>query len=158
MLPVRVLVAAFAVCASAPPASAYGERVLARAEAHGGAAGAATPASSPSASPAAIDPHVVRSRGELDAWIAGKIDRSHYTDAANAQLNDGVVAQVSAQLAQLGAVKTFTQLRRMSQEGGGGSNGYAFKVEAEKPPVLEMLIGFDKDDKVAAIFFRPVSP
>ena len=103
-------------------------------------------ASSPSPEVAA------RARAEFEASKSGKIDRSRYTAEMNARITDSVLADVSAGLRTLGAVKTFTQVRKISN---GGLTVYVFRVECENPPTLEVAIGWDRAGKVDFLQLGP---
>lgn len=100
-------------------------------------------------------------RIELDAFLSGKVDRTHYTAQANTQLTDAIVTQVSGIFAPAGKVTSF---------------GYAGPGTFQGMPVVKYAVGFekaialpnggstkdfvesiawDKDGKVTFIFFSP---
>lgn len=100
-------------------------------------------------------------RTELDAFLSGKIDRTHYAAQANAQLTDAIVTRVSGLLAPAGRVTAF------AYQGAGDFQGvpaskYAITFERALPlpnggsskDFIES-IAWDKDGKVTLIFFAP---
>lgn len=142
MLAQRLVAAGLlAGCLAAPASAALGERVLARAD-------APTPAPAVTATP---DPYIARARGEFDAWTAGKLDRRHYTPEANTVFTDAVIAQVSAQLAALGPVQSFTQRYKTT---GAGATIITYRIACMKPPVLDLRISWDAHDTIDGIAFH----
>jgi len=117
---------------------------------------AATPAPDDAAArPAAtatVSPEIAaRARVELDAARSGSVDRTHYAPEITAHLTDASVSEVSSVLKPLGAVKSFTQVRKISQ---GSLILYVFKVEFEKPPIIEEAIAWNAAGKVEFLQFR----
>jgi hypothetical protein len=146
----------------APPPGVTGTRVFARADAEPSAVpSAAPPAAAEPAPPrpaAASTPSpeiAARARAELEANRAGKIDRTHYTADMAARMTDATLAEVSTSLKALGAVKSFTQVRKFTQ---GALTLYVFRVEFEKPPVVEEAIAWNAAGKVELLQFRATSP
>ncbi len=142
----------------APPPGVSGTRVFARAEAE--PSPAATAAPSPAAGEAPPPPAVAstpspevaaRARAELEANRSGKIDRTHYTADMAARMTDASLAEVSTSLKALGAVKSFTQIRKITQ---GALTLYVFRVEFEKPPIVEEAIAWNAAGKVDFLQFR----
>jgi hypothetical protein len=138
----------------APPAG-WATRVFARAEAP------AEPVPSASDEPVVAPPVAstpspeiaARARAELEANRNGKIDRSRYSPDLNARITDGALAEASAALRSLGAVKAFTQVRKITQ---GGLTVYVFRIAFEKPPLIEETIAWDPSGKVDLLQFGPV--
>jgi hypothetical protein len=110
-------------------------------------AGSSAPAASPT--PASLG----AARAEYEAWMNGKIDRSHYTAEANTGLTDAVVAQVSGGLKPAGAVQDITQTQRSEPQ--PGVTRYVYRVRTASNVVVEMLLAVDASGKYAGIFFRP---
>jgi len=142
-----------------PPPGVSGSRVFARAEAEPSPAATAAP-SPPAADEAPPRPAVAstpspevaaRARAEFEANRAGKIDRTHYTADMAARMTDASLAEVSTSLKALGAVKSFTQVRKITQ---GALTLYVFRVEFEKPPVVEEAIAWNAAGKVDFLQFR----
>jgi hypothetical protein len=131
-----------------------GSRVFARAEAEVPAA--PSPEPSPSASgPAASIPSpeiAARARAVFDANRAGKIDRSAYTPDMSAKISDAGLARVAAELRSLGDVKSFVQVRRIRV---GSTIAYVFRIETQKPPVVEETISWDAAGKIDFLQFGP---
>jgi hypothetical protein len=94
-----------------------------------------------------------RARAEFEANRSGKIDRTRYTPEMNARITDTALVEVSSALRSLGGVKTFTQVRKISN---GGLTLYVFRVECEKPPPVELAIGWDPGGKVDFLQLGPV--
>jgi hypothetical protein len=152
-----------------PPAG-MGTRVFARADALGPLA-QALPSPSPASAPASGSPAsgapapelgtpsgpsaetALRARVEFDAHRAGKIDRSHYTAEMNQVITDARLVRASTELQSLGAVKTFSQVRRITH---GSSSIYVFRIECENAPVVEETIAWDAAGKVDYLSFGPV--
>jgi hypothetical protein len=93
-----------------------------------------------------------RARAEFEANKNGKIDRARYTSEMNARITDGALAEVSSTLRSLGTVKTFTQVRKITN---GSLTLYVFRVECEKPPLIEVAIGWDPTGKVDYLQLGP---
>jgi hypothetical protein len=132
-----------------------GSRVFARAEAE-------PPAPPPSAepSPAASGPAAsvpspeiaARARAAFEANRAGKIDRSAYSADMSSKITDAGLARVAAELRSLGEVKTFVQVRKITM---GTLVAYVFRIEAEKPPIVEETISWDAAGKIDVLQFGP---
>ena len=148
----------------APPPGVM-SRVFARAEAPDpspapAAASAAPAPAGASASPAAEDAPVAasmpspetaaRARAVFDTYRAGRIDRTHYTPEMNARISDTALAEAATALKSLGTVKGFTQVRKVTQ---GGQIVYVFRIDCEKPPVIEEAIGWNAAGKVDFLQF-----
>jgi hypothetical protein len=88
---------------------------------------------------------------EFLAFQTGKIDRTHYDAAANAELTDSKVTQASAGLKPLGEFKDITQLERAERQ---GLTIYLYRVRAQTGAV-QMILAVDKDGKYAGVLFRP---
>lgn len=137
----------------APP-RAMTARVFARADAD------ADPSPAPTAEPALPPPVLsspspeiaARARAEFEANRSGKIDRAHYTSEMNARISDTALAEASSALKALGAVKGFVQVRKITQ---GASTLYVFRIECEKPPVVEESIAWNAAGKVDYLQFGP---
>jgi hypothetical protein len=131
-----------------------GSRVFARADAEPPPAPSAEP--SPAASgPAASTPSpeiAARARAAFEANRAGKIDRSAYTADMSAKISDAGLAHVAVELRQLGDVKTFVQVRKITV---GATVAYVFRIETEKPPVIEETISWDAAGKIDFLQFGP---
>ena len=130
-----------------------GSRVFARAEPE-------LPAPSTEPSPAASGPAAsvpsrevaARARAVFEANRAGRIDRSAYTADMNAKISDAGLARVAAELRLLGDVKTFVQVRKITM---GATVAYVFRIETEKPPVVEETISWDATGKIDFLQFGP---
>ena len=132
-----------------------GSRVFARAESE--ASPAPAPEQSPAAAsgPAASTPSpeiAARARAVFDANRAGKIDRSAYTADMSAKITDAALARVAAELRSLGDVKSFVQVRKITV---GSTVAYVFRIETEKPPVVEETISWDAAGKIDLLQFGP---
>lgn len=128
-----------------------GARVFARA----GAEAAETPAEpSPAPSvPAASMPSpeiAARARAVFDANRVGKIERSGYSADLNAKMTDAGVARLAIELRALGEVKTFTQIRKITQ---GALSVYVFRIEFDKPQAIEEAVGWDAAGRVDVLQF-----
>jgi hypothetical protein len=131
-------------------------RVFARADAAG------EPDASPSPDPALTPPVAsspspeiaARARAELEANRSGKIDRTRYSSEMNARISDKALTDAADALKALGAVKSFTQVRKVTQ---GAVTVYVFRIQFEKPPVVEEWIAWDAAGKVDLLQFRPAS-
>jgi hypothetical protein len=93
-----------------------------------------------------------RARAEFEANKIGKIDRARYTPEMNARITDAALSEVSAVLRSLGTVRTFTQVRKITS---GTLTLYVFRVECEKPPLIEVAIGWDPAGKVDYLQLGP---
>jgi len=120
------------------------------------------PASAASASPAPENPAVTKlARGEVDAWIAGKLDRTHYSTTTNAQLPDTLVTKLSGMLAPLGKVTHFAYSGTAQMSGIAVTqytltfeNAVAMPNGATVRDFLES-IALDQDGKITLIYFSP---
>ena len=122
----------------------------------------AEPAAAPSAepSPAASGPAAsipspeiaARARAVFEANRAGKIDRTAYSADMNAKITDAGLARVAAELRGLGEVKSFVQVRKITM---GTLVVYVFRIETEKPPVVEETISWDAAGKIDLLQFGP---
>ncbi|HTD38268.1 MAG TPA: hypothetical protein VK669_12190 [Candidatus Limnocylindrales bacterium] len=141
----------------APPPGVTGTRVFARADAEPIPSAVPSPAAEEPAPPrpASASPPspevAARARAELEANRTGKIDRTHYTADMAARITDASLAEVSTSLKALGAVKSFTQVRKITQ---GALTLYVFRVEFEKPPIVEEAIAWNAAGKVDFLQFR----
>lgn len=124
--------------------------MLAAAETASPTPSAAVATAAPSLSPAAVKARHA-SRTEFLAVQRGKIDRSHYTARAAAQLTDDLIAKVGAQLTPLGGVKTIELLRNATAQ---DLDVYEFVLTCETGVVIE-TIAFDAAGKIAGLRFRP---
>jgi hypothetical protein len=121
------------------------------------ASGASSAAPSPDASPgtpaSVVSPEIAaRARAEFEANRSGKIERSRYTAEMNGRLTDAVLAGTAASLQALGPVKSFTQVRKVTQ---GPLALYVFRIEFEKPPVIEQAIAWNASGKVDFLQYGP---
>ncbi len=114
------------------------------------AAPQARPAAAPAPTSAAQAPDIARSEEALRAVIAGAqgtgFDYSDFTTGLGTQIRQQE-AQVLPLIKGFGAVKTVEYVK---QEG----EAQMFKVTFDNQ-VTEWLIGFDAEDKIAALLFRP---
>ncbi|MDB5069179.1 MAG: hypothetical protein JWM87_290 [Candidatus Eremiobacteraeota bacterium] len=139
----------------APPPGVM-TRVFARAEAADPSPAPAATSPAPTAEDAPVAASVpspetaARARAVFDAYRAGKIDRAQYTTGMNARITDSALAEAMAALKSLGTVKAFTQVRKVTQ---GAQVVYVFRVECEKPPVIEEAIGWNAAGKVDFLQF-----
>ena len=147
----RAFIVALAFCISAAAALAGPS-----------SAASPAPAASAAASPVPENPALTKlARGEVDAWTAGKIDRTHYSAQANTQLPDALVTKVSGYLVPLGKVKAFaysgvttinglavTQYAMTFENAATLPNGATIKDFLES-------IAVDKDGKITFIYFSP---
>ena len=119
----------------------------------------------PAATGAAVpheDPAVTKiARTELDAFLAGKIDRTHYIAGSQAQLTDAVVTRVSGLLAPGGKVSSFAYIGPGTLQGMavvryavGFEHAIPLSNGASSKDFVENLI-VDQAGKVALIFFSP---
>ena len=129
-----------------------GSRVFARADAEP----PATPAPEPSPAatmPAASMPSpeiAARARAAFDANRAGKIDRAAYSAELNEKFTDSSLARLAAELRALGGVKSFTQVRKITQ---GAMSVYVFRIEFDKPQAIEEAIGWDASGHIDILQF-----
>ncbi|HWT04555.1 MAG TPA: hypothetical protein VN224_02260 [Xanthomonadales bacterium] len=120
---------------------------------------AAAPSAEPSpaaSGPAASMPSpeiAARARAVFEANRAGKIDRAAYSSEMSAKITDAGLARVAAELRALGDVKTFVQVRKITI---GTIVAYVFRIESEKPPVVEETISWDGAGKIDLLQFGPV--
>jgi hypothetical protein len=127
-----------------------GNRVLARAEAPDEAE---PPAPSPAGAASIPLPETAaRARAVFEANRAGKIDRSQYTDEMNGYIDDKALATASAQLTSLGEVKSFNQVRRITQ---GRLSVYVFRIDFVKGTQIEQAIGWNAAGKIDFLQFSP---
>ena len=114
------------------------------------AAPQARPAAAPGTASAAQAPDIARSEEALRAVIASAqgagFDYSDFTTGLGTQIRQQE-AQVVPLIKGFGAVKTVEYVK---QEG----EAQMFKVTFDNQ-VTEWLIGFDAEDKIAALLFRP---
>lgn len=104
----------------------------------------------PAPAPAGQAPDIARAEEALRGVIAAAqgpgFDYSAFTDNLAAQIRQQA-AQVTPLLKSFGAVKTVEHLR---QEG----EAQLFRVTFDNQ-ATEWLIGFDSEDRIAALLFRP---
>jgi len=126
---------------------------------------AAAQSPAPASSPAVENPTVTTlARAQVEAFRAGKIDRTQYTADANTHLTDTLVSQVSQVLARGGAVRAFSYSGN-SQQSGIAVAQYA--VTFDKPiaiPEMPQLpttadwlesIATDASGKISFLLFAP---
>jgi hypothetical protein len=94
----------------------------------------------------------VRARAVFDANRAGKINRAAYSAEMSAKITDAGLARVAAELRALGDVKSFVQVRKITM---GTLVAYVFRIESEKPPVVEETISWDAAGKIDLLQFGP---
>jgi hypothetical protein len=123
-----------------------------------GAAPPASPPAEPSAGPARPaatlpSPEIAaRARAVFDANRSGKLDRSAFTTELNAKITGADYAHVAAELRALGDVRRFVQVQKITV---GTTVVYVFRIECEKPPVVEETIAWDDAGKVELLQFGP---
>jgi hypothetical protein len=126
-------------------------RVFARAESGAEPAAASPePAESPVAASLPSLEIAARARAEFEANRAGRIDRTHYSAAMNEKITDAALADTSANLRLLGEVRRFVQVRKITQ---GSLAVYIFKIEGERAPTIEQVIGWNAEGKVDVLQF-----
>jgi hypothetical protein len=124
-----------------------------------GAESPAAPSAEPSpaaSGPAASMPSpeiAARARAVYEANRAGKIDRTAYSAEMSARITEDGLARVATELRALGNVKSFVQVRKITM---GASVAYVFRIETDKPPVVEETIGWDAAGKIDMLQFGPV--
>ena len=91
-----------------------------------------------------------RARAVFEANRAGKIDRSQYTLEMNGYIDDKALATASIQLTSLGEVKTFNQVRKITQR---RLTVYVFRIDFVKGLQLEQAIGWNVAGKVDFLQF-----
>lgn len=128
---------------------ATGARVFARADAtdDGSTPPSGYVASMPSPEVAA------RARSVFDDNRAGKIDRAQYTDQVNGYIDDKSLAAAASQLSGLGDVKSFNQVRKITQ---GRQIVYVFRIDFVKAASIEEVIGWNAAGKVDFLQFTSV--
>jgi hypothetical protein len=127
-----------------------GSRALARAD----SADEADP-TAPSTAPVASLPSpeiAARARAVFDANRVGKIDRSQYTEQMNGRIDDKSLAAAAVQLGSLGDVKSFNQVRKITQ---GNRTLSVFRIDFVNGGTIEQAIGWDSAGKVAFLQFAP---
>ena len=116
------------------------------------AAQAQTPArpAAPAVAPASSAPDIARSQDALRSVIAaGQDDGFDYS-----VFTDNLAAQIRQQSAQVGPLlKSFGEVKTIEYQRQEGP-AELFKVTFDNQ-VTEWLIGFDADNKIAALLFRP---
>jgi hypothetical protein len=123
-------------------------RVFMRAEA---ADDAESPAPGPATAASIPSPEIAaRARLVFEANRAGKIDRAQYTDEMNGYIDDKALATASAQLTGLGEVKSFNQVRKITQ---GHTTVYVFRIDFVKGTTIEEAVGWNAAGKVAFLQF-----
>ncbi|MBV9148557.1 MAG: hypothetical protein JO024_01725 [Candidatus Eremiobacteraeota bacterium] len=123
------------------------------------------PAPSAATSTAAENPTTTAlARAQIDAFRAGKIDRTQYNADANAHITDALVGQVAQLLGRGGAIKTFAYSGNAVQSGVQVTQ---YAVTFERPvavPEMPTLpttadwiesIATDKDGKISYLLFAP---
>ncbi|MBV8368220.1 MAG: hypothetical protein JO036_04720 [Candidatus Eremiobacteraeota bacterium] len=136
-----------------------GARVFARAEP--AARDQASPAPAATDEPQAPPPLATgptpeitaRARAVFEANRAGKIDRTQYTADMNGRITDAELARASVELRSLGEVKSFTQVRKITQ---GPITLYVFRIELAKAPVIEQVVGWNEAGQVRFLQFGAV--
>ncbi|MDP9104547.1 MAG: hypothetical protein M3N49_01315, partial [Candidatus Eremiobacteraeota bacterium] len=111
-----------------------------------------TPAASGPAASIPSPEIAARARAAFEANRAGKIDRLAYTADMSAKISDAGLARVAAELRSLGDVKSFVQVRKITV---GTIVAYVFRIETEKPPVIEETISWDAAGKIGVLQFGP---
>ena len=115
----------------------------------------AEPSPAASSGPAASMPSpeiAARARAAFEANRAGKIDRTAYSAEMSAKITEAGLARVAAELRSLGDVKSFVQVRKITM---GTLVAYVFRIETEKPPVVEETISWDAAGKIDLLQFGP---
>ena len=124
-----------------------------------------TPAPSNATSTAAENPTTTAlARAQLDAFRAGKIDRTQYNSDANTHITDTLVGQVAQVLGRGGAVKTFAYSGNALQ---GGVQVTQYAVTFERPVTVPEMpnlpttadwiesIATDSSGKISYLLFAP---
>ena len=93
-----------------------------------------------------------RARAEFEANRAGRIDRTHYSAEMNEKITEAALADAAASLRPLGEVRRFVQVRKVTH---GAAAVYVFKVECERAPAIEEVIGWNAAGKVDYLQFGP---
>lgn len=111
----------------------------------------ATPPAPP-APPAPVAPDIVRAQTALVEVIANlkspQIDYTPFSDDLAAKIREQS-SQIGSLLTQFGEIKS---VRHLGQPDGVD----VFRVDFENQ-ATEWMIGFDNDDQIAALLFRPVT-
>ena len=68
----------------------------------------------------------------------------------NEKITDAALADTSANLRLLGEVRRFVQVRKITQ---GSLAVYIFKIEGERAPTIEQVIGWNAEGKVDVLQF-----
>jgi hypothetical protein len=135
-----------------PPISAAStSRVFARADS-GAEVSPPEAAESPVAASVPSPEIAARARVEFEANRAGRIDRTHYSAEMNEKITETALADAAAGLRRLGEIRRFVQVRKISF---GGTAVYVFKVECERAPAIEQVIGWNAAGKVDYLQFGP---
>ncbi|MBV8246151.1 MAG: hypothetical protein JOZ38_09545 [Candidatus Eremiobacteraeota bacterium] len=147
----RILVSALACTLALAPLAAAAQSP----------APAASPSPAPAApapaAPAADNPKVHKiAEQELLAWENGKVDRSHYGAAANAQITDAMIQSVAAQMGPLGSPNGFTFAGQTVIPRVGPVYQYEATFQSGAVHLIES-IQLDADGKVSYITFAPKS-
>ena len=118
---------------------------------------ASAPGPAAPAAPAADDPKIHKlAQNELLAWENGKVDRSHYGAAANAQITDAMIESVSAQMGPLGSPSSFAYAGQSVIPRVGPV--YQYEAVFHNGAVrLTESIAVDADGKISYITFAPKS-
>ncbi|QBQ49702.1 hypothetical protein [Brevundimonas naejangsanensis] len=148
------LLAAPALAQQAParPATGSGAAAATLPHAFEGDAAPARPQAAPAAPTTAIAPDIARSEEALRAVIAamqaGQIDYTVFTPDMAEQIR-AQSGQVAPLLQQFGPLKSISHL---DQQNGAD----VFRVIFEKQ-ATDWVIGFDEEDLIAALLFRPAA-
>ena len=123
-----------------------------------------TPAPSAPSTTAENPTTTALARAQIDAFRAGKIDRTQYNADANAHITDTLVGQVSQVLGRGGSIKTFAYSGNALQ---GGVQVAQYVVTFERPitvPEMPTLpttadwiesIATDSSGKISYLLFAP---
>jgi hypothetical protein len=108
----------------------------------------ASPVAQATLSPAAIDK---LAHEEYEAWKLGVVDRTRYSAQVTDALTEAILTNVHTGLTAEGAVRTFTQTRKVVQD---GFVGYTYRIVAEHGR-FDMDIAVDNDGLISGLRFTP---
>jgi len=110
---------------------------------------AASPAAQATLAPAAVDK---LAHEEFEAWRIGVVDRTRYSAQVTDSLTEAILTNVHVGLTQEGPVRTFTQTRRVVQD---GFVGYTYRIVAAHGR-FDMDMAVDNDGLISGLRFTPV--
>lgn len=114
----------------------------------------APPTPSPTPIPPANPAVTHLARRQFVLWQAGRVDRSEYTVALNAQIDDAKIQQTSAGLGSLGALVGMQYLGPVSIAGApAGVTAYLYKMLCNNGSIYEQMV-LDPTGKITGLAFR----